>query len=250
MSVFSRLSDIINSNIVHMLDRAEDPEKMVRLMIQEMEDTLVEVKASAARVIADRKGLERRLEQTQEELKLWSDRAVLAVENGRDDLARAALEEKKRRQDDSALLEQQIADITNRISDFRDDITKLESKLDETKKKQKSIVTRKQAAESRLSIRDRLANANSNSTFTKFEKMERNLERLESEVDLFRQPRTSPLDDAFKQLETRSEIDEELARLKQSMRSSANSVREAEKINPVEPIPQPPATETSSKRKG
>lgn len=249
MGVFSRLSDIINSNIVHMLDRAEDPEKMVRLMIQEMEDTLVEVKASAARVIADRKGLERRLDQTQEELSLWSDRAVLAVENGRDDLARAALEEKKRRQDDSALLERQIEDISNRVADFRDDITKLESKLDETKKKQKSIVARKRTAESQLDIRDRLAKANSHSAFTKFDQMERNLERLESEVDLFRQVRTSPLDDAFKQLETRNEIDEELARLKESLKSPAGSVTKKEAAGPVEPDPQAPVTEPS-KRKG
>jgi len=142
MGIFTRFRDIVSSNINAMLDIAEDPEKMVRLMIQEMEDTLVEIRASCAGAIATKKKIERQLEQTRTRADLWAERAELAVEKGRDDLAREAILEKRRYGERAASLEEERSRCEDLITQYQDDISQLEDKLASVREKQRVLVQR------------------------------------------------------------------------------------------------------------
>ena len=126
MGIFSRMTDIINSNLNAMLDSAEDPEKMVRLIIQEMEDTLVEVRSSSARVLADRKAAARRLEQVQAEAASWEEKARLAITKGREDLARAALQEKRAIEEEVALVEAELQATDEHITQLGEEVAQLQ----------------------------------------------------------------------------------------------------------------------------
>lgn len=129
MSIFSRMSDIINSNINALLDRAEDPEKMIRLIIQEMEDTLVEVRSSSARVLADRKTAARKQIQIQSEVSNWESKARLAISKGREDLAKAALQEKRATEDVLAAMESELVSTDEHIAQLNDEIGQLHASL-------------------------------------------------------------------------------------------------------------------------
>jgi phage shock protein A len=129
MGIFSRMTDIINSNINSMLDQAEDPEKMIRLIIQEMEDTLVEVRSSSARVLADRKAATRRLEQVQAEAGSWEDKARLAISKEREDLARAALQEKRAIEEEIAIVEAELLATDEHIAQLNGEVAQLQQKL-------------------------------------------------------------------------------------------------------------------------
>ena len=146
MGVFSRMSDIVNSNLNAMLDKAEDPEKMVRLIVQEMEDTLVEVRSAAARAIADRKELERRMTHAAREAAEWQRRAELAITKGRDDLAKAALAEKKRTEGAQSSLQEQHQEVELGLVKLNDDIAALQAKLSDAKHRQKLLETRHDTA--------------------------------------------------------------------------------------------------------
>lgn len=135
MGIFTRFRDIVSSNINSMLDRAEDPEKMIKMMVREMEDTLVELKSSCAGVIAERKKLERKLEEITSSVSLWSDRANLAVSKGRDDLAREALIEKRRLAELAESITAEISDHGGLIDQYQGDIRELETKLTSAKEK-------------------------------------------------------------------------------------------------------------------
>ena len=138
MGIFTRFSDIVNSNINAILDKAEDPEKIVRLMIQEMEDTLVEVRSAAARSIADKKDLNRKLESLDRELRDWDEKAELAIRKGREDLAKAALIEKSRVATATEVLKQDYLAVDEGLGKLNDDIARLEGKLEDAKTRQKS----------------------------------------------------------------------------------------------------------------
>ncbi|OGQ93446.1 MAG: phage shock protein PspA [Deltaproteobacteria bacterium RIFOXYA12_FULL_61_11] len=217
MSIFSRLNDIINANILHMIEKAEDPEKIVRLMIQEMEDTLVEVKSQAAKVIAEQKTMERHLGRLREEQLSWQEKAELAVSKQRDDLAKAALSQKTRKEDDARRLETQRDEIVDNLARFKQDIGTLETKLKEAKSRQKAIILRKQTALSQRQIQERMSRVSSNSAFAKFEQFEQNLERIEGEVEAFSGSGKNGLEDEFSKLEQETRIDAELAELKNKM---------------------------------
>ena len=135
MGIFTRFTDIVSSNINSMLDKAEDPEKMIKLMIHEMEDTLIELKSSCAGVIAGRKKIERKFEAMREKAKLWSERAALAVAKGRDDLAREALMEKRRFSESTEALENELANFKDLLKQYQEDIVQLEEKLKSAKEK-------------------------------------------------------------------------------------------------------------------
>ena len=150
MGIFTRFSDIVNSNINAILDKAEDPEKIVRLMIQEMEDTLVEVRSAAARSIADKKDLNRKLELLDRELSEWESKAELAVRKGREDLAKAALVEKSRVSKAAEVLKQDYIAVDEGLGKLNEDIARLEGKLEDAKQRQKALLARHKTAASRL----------------------------------------------------------------------------------------------------
>ena len=214
MGIFSRLTDIINANLNSVLDRAEDPEKMIRQMVHEMEDTLVEVRSNAARMIADRKSIERRRGRLGEAQKEWQRKAELAVTKDREDLARAALVEKTRLAEDLKGLDEEVVHLDEALAKYEEDIAKLEAKLGEAKAKQKVIVARHATAASRLKVRRQVHDRRIDDAFVRFEQMERRVDRVEGEVEAFDLGRGRALADEIDELVTDGAVDEELAALK------------------------------------
>ncbi|MCG8360041.1 MAG: phage shock protein PspA [Kiloniellales bacterium] len=214
MSIFSRLADIINSNINAILDRAEEPEKIIRLIIQEMEDTLVEVRTNAARSIADKKAIARKLDQVKEAQEEWARRAELALEKGREDLAKAALLEKAKLADTAGILEQELVQVEEAIVQGDADIAKLQAKLAEAKAKQKAIVTRQEAAGSRLKVRTTLQDGRVDDALARFEQVERKLDEAEGRVEAFDLGQRKTLAEEIAALEAESAIEAELESLK------------------------------------
>lgn len=227
MGIFTRMRDIISSNINAMLDKAEDPEKLVRLMIQEMEDTLVEIKASCAGAMATRKKIARRLEEARNRIQLWADRAELAVSKGREDLAREALFEKRRYADRVRSLEDELAQCDTLIEQYQDDIMQLETKLAGVREKQRVLVQRHIHALSKKRAQQDIRRADTSEAFVRFERFEGRIERMEAEADLVNFGRKNSLDTQFDNLEKDEEIEAELQGLKE--RSSEKSEVEAKK---------------------
>jgi phage shock protein A len=222
MGIFSRLSDIINANLNSVLDRAEDPEKMIRQMVHEMEDTLVEVRSNAARMIADRKSIERRRQRLGEAQKEWQRKAELAVTKDREDLARAALVEKTRLAEDLKALDEELVHLDESLTKYEEDIAKLETKLGEAKAKQKVIVARHATAASRLKVRRQVHDRRIDDAFVRFEQMERRVDRVEGEVEAFDLGRARTLSDEIDELVTDGAVDEELAALKARLGKGAD----------------------------
>ena len=183
MGIFSRMSDIINANINAMLDKAEDPQKMIRLIIQEMEDTLVEVRSSSVRVLAERKAAGRRLEQLEAEARAWESKARLAIGKGRDDLARAALQEKHEIEDEVDAVGRELAVTDEHIERLNDEIAKLQAKLNDAKAKKKALFIRSQTVESRIKVRRQVNRDALDGAFARFEHFERRMDNLESQLD-------------------------------------------------------------------
>ncbi|MEO8779896.1 MAG: phage shock protein PspA [Rhodanobacter sp.] len=226
MGVFSRMSDIVNSNINAMLDKAENPEKMVRLIIQEMEDTLVEVRSAAARAIADRKELERRAAHATREADEWQRRAELAITKGRDDLAKAALAEKKQMVGAQDSFREQHKEIELGLAKLNDDIAALQAKLADAKHRQKLLETRHDTAAYRLKARSRTHDARINDALGRFDHYERKLEDMEGKVDAYDLGKQHGLDRQFADLETDDHVEAELAALKERMGSERVDHRE------------------------
>jgi phage shock protein A len=183
MGIFSRMTDIINSNINAMLDQAEDPQKMIRLIIQEMEDTLVEVRSSSARVLADRKTAARKLEQVREEAEAWEGKARLAISKGRDDLARAALQEKHAIEEEVALVEAELQATDEHIAQLNDEVSKLQQKLTDARAKQKALLMRSKTVESRIKVKRQMHRETLDDAFQRFEHFERRMDNLEGQLE-------------------------------------------------------------------
>lgn len=184
MGIFSRMTDIINSNLNALLDSAEDPEKMIRLIIQEMEDTLVEVRSSSARVIADRRQAARRLEQVREEAANWEEKARLAISKGRDDLARAALQEKRELESDVRAVEEEMAATDEHVAHLNKEIALLQQKLSDAKAKQKALVMRTATVESRIKVKRQVNREALDDAFDRFAQFERRMDNLESQLEV------------------------------------------------------------------
>jgi len=221
MGIFTRFADIVSSNINAMLDRAEDPEKMIKMMIREMEDTLVELKSSCAGVIAERKKLERRLDEIGSRKDLWADRANLAVARGRDDLAREALMEKRRFADLAEALQTEIADHGGLIDQYHDDIRELEQKLTAAKEKKRLLVQRHKRASGRIRAQNDIRRMDSAETMHRFEDLERRIDNMEAEADLVNFGRQPTIDEEFDNLAADDEIERELAKLKAARKPAA-----------------------------
>ncbi len=222
MGIFSRMTDIINSNINSLLDQAEDPEKMIRLIIQEMEDTLVEVRSSSARVLAERKTAARRLERVSEEAASWEEKAKLAISKGREDLARAALQEKRAIEEEVSAVEAELAATDEHIAQLNDEVSQLQQKLDDARAKQKALMMRTKTVESRIKVKRQVHRQALDDAFSRFEAFERRMDNMESQLESMDLGREVPADLAAEidSLAEDERINDELARLKAQMSSS------------------------------
>ena len=214
MGIFTRFSDIVSSNINSMLDKAEDPEKMIKLMIHEMEDTLIELKSSCAGVIAGRKKIERKFEGIKEKVSLWSDRATLAVDKGRDDLAREALMEKRRFSESAESLENEITNYKDLLKQYHEDIIELEDKLKSAKEKKRILVQRHKRASGKKRAHEEIRRSDSAGTMARFDKLESRIEQMEAEADLVNMAKKPTVTDEFEDLAIDDEIERELANIK------------------------------------
>ncbi|MCP5183643.1 MAG: phage shock protein PspA [Pseudomonadales bacterium] len=225
MGIFSRMTDIINSNLNALLDKAEDPEKMVRLIIQEMEETLVEVRSTSARAIAERKDLERRRDVLGGEAAEWERKAEVAVSKGRDDLAKGALAERNRCQEAAVAVQEELVLLQNTLAKLNEDIGLLQAKIKDAKTRQNAIVMRGKAAQSRLGVRRQLSDHNINDAMERFEAYERKMDDLEGQIESYDMGRKT-LSDEIADLEADDTLDQELAALKARMRGNSDAAQE------------------------
>ncbi len=222
MGVFTRFRDIVSANINSMLDHAEDPEKMIKLMIHEMEDTLIELKSSCAGVIAGRKKIERKLEEINGKTDLWDERAALAVAKGRDDLAREALVEKRRFARIAESLDSELGEFRNLIEKYQEDIIELENKLNSAKEKKRVLVQRHKSATGSKRAQEEIRRSTSSDTMARFDKFESRIEQMEAEAELVNVNRKPTIDEEFDNLVTDAEIENELAKIKAAQYSKRN----------------------------
>lgn len=217
MGIFSRFRDIINSNISAMLDKAEDPEKLIKLMIREMEDTLVEIKASCAGVMANSKKAQRQMEEVRSRGKYWEERATLAVTKSRDDLAREALVEKRRYADRAEALLQESIKLDALVEQYQDDIRQLEEKLESAREKQRILVQRHIRANGKKRAQEEIRRFDSSEAIIKFENFENRIERMEAEADLVNFGRKPSQEAEWEGLLVDEQIEKELESLKSSL---------------------------------
>lgn len=216
MGIFTRFRDIVSANINAMLDKAEDPEKLVRLMIREMEDTLIDIKASCAGVMADGKKVERQLDEVKSRISYWEEKAPLAVSKGRDDLAREALVEKRRSVERAEILEQELIEYNALIEAYQDDIGQLEDKLRGAKEKQRMLVQRHIHASRKRRAQEDIRRIDSSEAVIEFEDLESRIERMEAEADLVNYGTRPSLREELENLGMDEEIEKELEALKSS----------------------------------
>jgi phage shock protein A len=221
MGVFSRFTDIINSNINNLLDKAEDPAKMVRLIIQEMEDTLVEVRSSSAKTLADKKELTRRVSRLEKDAQQWQDKAELALSKDREDLARGALMEKKKSSESAKALLDELVHTDEHLRKLQDEISQLQDKLNDAKARQKAIIIREKSANSRLKVKENLHSSRVNDALNRFDHYERKIDDIEAQVDAYDLGGKS-LADEIAELESDEKVDDELAQLKAKMKNDKN----------------------------
>jgi phage shock protein A len=228
MSIFTRFSDIVNSNINAILDKAEDPEKIVRLMIQEMEDTLVEVRSAAARSIADKKDLNRKLESFDRDAREWESKAELAMQKGREDLAKAALVEKSRAASAVDALKQDYLAVDDGLSKLNEDISRLEAKLEDAKARQKALLARHKTASSRLAVRKKIYDYKIDDAMIRFEQYTRRIDDIEGRVEAYDLGLPKDLNHEFASLEVEESVQKELDALKQRIAGDQSKRAEAE----------------------
>lgn len=217
MSIFTRMSDIINSNINALLDKAEDPEKMVRLIIQEMEEALVEVRSTSARAIADKKELARRQEFLAAEAAEWERKAEVAIGRGRDDLAKGAIAERNKAQETSEALSKDLAIIDQSLAKLNEDVGLLQAKIKDAKARRNAIVMRGKTAQTRLGVKRQLNDHNIDDAMQRFENYERKMDDLEGQIEAYDMGQRT-LADEIAELETDDVVDADLAELKARMK--------------------------------
>ena len=214
MGIFTRFRDIISSNINGMLDKAEDPEKLIKMMIQEMEDTVIELKSACAGVVADTKTVERQLQAVDYRTGYWDDKANLAVKKGRDDLARDALLEKRRYSQRRDSLQNELSEHDALLEQYKDDIQQLEEKLKLAREKERILVQRHIHAARKKRAREEMRRVDSADTILKFEELEQRIEFMEAEADLIDFGHKPMLEEELERLAFDEEIERELQLLK------------------------------------
>ena len=218
MGIFSRLSDIINANINSMLDSAENPEKMIRLVIQEMEETLVEVRTNSAKLIAEKKDLTRRNDRLWAQVNEWQDKAEMALGKGREDLAKAALLEKSNAFKNLDIGKEEVLKLDDTLARLAEEIEALQAKIDDAKARQKALTARTRATENRLSVNSKLNDGSIEKAINKLDYFEQKIDRMEGQIEADAIAKSS-LDDEFEKLAMEDKIDEELQALKDRMAS-------------------------------
>lgn len=214
MGVFTRLRDIISSNINAMLDKAEDPEKLLKLMIQEMEDTLIEIKAQCASAMAQSKMFGRTIGEARERADEWADKARLAVEKGREDLAREALHEKRRYLERAEALEVQQIDCNTLVEQYQKDITQLEAKMQSVREKQKVLVQRHVHARTKKRTQEHIRRADTAGVIARVDGFEKRIDRMEAEADLVNYGRKPSLEEEIDRLVGDEGLEQELDQLR------------------------------------
>lgn len=218
MGLFTRFTDIVNANLNSMLDKAEQPEKMIRLIIQEMEETLVEVRAAAAKNIAEQKTHTRQMGSLKESIKHWHGRAELAVTKNREDLAKSALTEKHKYQGDLTLLEAESEQLADCLIQVQEDASRLHEKLSEARRRQAALILRKESAQVRLKVREQAAIYNIEETMSKFERYQQKVDRVEAQIEAYDLMKETTPDNSlaaeFATLEKDETIEQELAEMK------------------------------------
>ena len=227
MGIFSRFADIVNANLNAILDKAEDPAKMIRLIIQEMEDTLVEVRTTSARTIAEKKELNRKIQRLRDEAESWQQKAELALSKEREDLAKAALVERKQAQEMVDEMEKQLQSVEDSLNQLNTEIGQLQEKLQDAKARQSALLMRHKTASSRLKVREKLYSSDVDDAMERFESFERKLDNLEANVDAQSLGRKKTLAEEIDGLEEDEKLDAELAELKAKISGSKTSKKES-----------------------
>ncbi len=222
MGIFTRFADIVNSNINALLDKAEDPEKLIRLIVQEMEDTLVEVRTASARTIADKKDISRRINHLQSDALEWENKAELAISKGREDLAKGALLERNKAADVAEELEKELDKVESELTRLTTEVGQLQEKLNDARARQKALLMRHNTTSSRLKVKKSLYENAGDSAVDKFVRFERKLNDLESEVESYDIAGNRSLADEINELENEEAIDQQLAELKKRVQGKPN----------------------------
>lgn len=217
MGLFTRFTDIINANINSMLDKAEDPEKMIKLIIQEMEETLVEVRSSAAKNIAEKKTILRQIRTTEASIQNWQNKAEVAIQKGREDLAKMALKEKQKCTMLLTELQEDLGQFDEFLLKIQEDADRLQQKLSEAKRKQDSYTLRQQSAEVRLKVRETAAIHNIDEAISRFEQYQQKVDRVEAQIEAFDMTQNKDLESEFRELAIDAAIEDELNALKQKV---------------------------------
>lgn len=221
--VFTRTRDIVAANMTELLDRAEDPARMIRVIINEMEETLVEVRASAARLIADTKEMKRQLARLDEIQLMWTDKAELALSKNREDLARAALAERQSAVDMSDSLRSELQSLTDALRSYEVDIAKLQSKLREARSRQNSIAMRFESAVTRAKAREMMHGVRTQDAFSRFELLERRADFAEGRADALALSGPRSLEEEIAELRAEEAVNAELESMKAALAAQKNS---------------------------
>ncbi len=222
MSIFSRTRDIFAANMTELLDRAEDPARMIRMIILEMEETLVEVRASAARSIADAKEMRRALNRLDEIQASWIEKAELALSKDREDLAKAALLERQKAADMSEGLRSEIGVIEETLKSYETDIAKLQGKLREARARQNAIATRIESAVTRAKARELLNGGRTEDAFSRFDILERRADLAEGRADALGMTGPKSLEEEISDLKSSDKVDAELEAMKAALKAKGD----------------------------
>lgn len=225
MGIFTRFADIVNSNINSLLDKAEDPEKLIRLIVQEMEDTLVEVRTASARTIADKKDISRRINRLQSDALEWEKKAELALSKGRDDLAKGALLERNKSAEIAEDLGIELDKVEVELTRLTTEVGQLQEKLNDARARQKALLMRHNTTSSRLKVKKSLYENTGDSAVDKFDRFESKLNDLESEVESYDVAGNRSLADEINELESEEAIDQQLAELKKRVQGKTSKAK-------------------------
>ncbi len=227
MGVFTRFRDIVSSNINAMLDKAEDPEKMLKLMVREIEDTLVEIKSACAGAMAAGKRIGSELEDAQSRAGIWEERAALAVSKGRDGLARDALVEKRRYTEKMEVLQRELREHQVLVAQYQDDMVQLEHKLGAAREKQRTLVQRHIHAQCQRQAQEEIQRIDNSEAVYKFEEFENRIERMEAEADLVNYGIEGTIEQELDAMIVDEDIENELHRIKSSLSENTQETTQA-----------------------